>query len=128
MQGGSMYISGRPGTGKSLTVHSVLERLTRFTTSTLCDLPPALVSINCYAIGDVRDVFDHIASGIEAACAPRAHQNEVLRHTVNEGPVAGPSGSARLSKLVTAPVASERGRRKSITGRRSRYIWRLDCA
>lgn len=127
MQGGSLYISGRPGTGKSLTVHSVLEHMAT-ATGPLCGLPPALVSINCYAIGDVRDVFDHMASGIEAACAPRAHQNSVLRHAVSEGPVAGaagPSGPTRLSKLVTAPVATERGRdrRKSLTGRQSRYDW-----
>lgn len=122
MQGGSLYISGRPGTGKSLTVHRVLEHVAATgTTSPLCDLPPALVSINCYAIGDVRDVFDHMASGIEAACASR--RNHVFRHAISEGAAAGiNSGSARLSKLVHAPVAKDRAkdRRKSLTGRQSR--------
>lgn len=127
MHGGSMYISGRPGTGKSMTVHSILTRLAQEkTTSTLCDLPPALVSINCYAIGDVRDVFDQIASGIQAACAQRAQSNHVVQHAIGDVVSSGGGGAmdgvARLKKLIMAPIAGQRDRRKSLTGQQSRYV------
>ncbi len=125
MHGGCMYISGRPGTGKSMTVHSILTSLAaNKTTSHLCDLPPAFVSINCYAIGDVRDVFDHIASGIHAACSLRVAGNQVLHHAVGDTQTTahdGGDGVARLRKVIMAPVFGQRDRRKSLTGKQSRY-------
>ncbi|GMH40170.1 hypothetical protein BSKO_08074 [Bryopsis sp. KO-2023] len=65
-KGGGAYLSGVPGTGKSLAAHAVLRSVFRFQS---LDMPPAaLISINCMGLPDARSVYRTLLQGFSDHC------------------------------------------------------------
>lgn len=69
-QGGSLYLSGLPGTGKSLTALELARRCGRHAAApgSKCTLPPALLAINCMRLTHPRQVVQRILAGYGTAC------------------------------------------------------------
>ena len=78
-KGGSLYISGLPGTGKSLTATGLVRQCTTGTeTDTTVDAPPVLMSINCMRLSDPRQVMERILAGYLIACRQVSQEEELL--------------------------------------------------
>ncbi|KAA6422841.1 MAG: cell division control 6 protein [Trebouxia sp. A1-2] len=67
-KGGSIYVSGVPGTGKSLVVHELVRQCHVIAAgSSKCSLPPAVVSINCMSLPTPQAIFQRILTGMAQA-------------------------------------------------------------
>lgn len=84
-QGGSMYLSGLPGTGKSLTAFEIVRQCTKHATSerSICCLPPSLIGINCMRLTHPKDLVERIIAGYEHSCQNRA-ANDLIQVTDEE--------------------------------------------
>ncbi|CAD7697521.1 unnamed protein product [Ostreobium quekettii] len=80
--GGAAYLSGLPGTGKTLTVHTALSNLSNYPCAH--KQPPAVVSINCMTLPDAKSVYRAMLQGLHDHC----------RGSATEG--TGASGSCRI--------------------------------
>ncbi|KAL4531461.1 hypothetical protein Ndes2526B_g04426 [Nannochloris sp. 'desiccata'] len=78
-QGGSLYISGLPGTGKSLTALELVRRCGRHLSQTAATssslqqkggsiLPPALIAVNCMRFSEPKQAVERILAGYHTAC------------------------------------------------------------
>eukprot|EP00884_Botryococcus_braunii_P022638 jgi/Botrbrau1/9058/Bobra.0376s0032.1 len=56
-----LYVSGPPGTGKSMTVHQVVNSIV------LSNLDIAAISVNCMSVHKAEDIFARIYQGMEEA-------------------------------------------------------------
>ena len=84
-QGGSMYISGLPGTGKSLTALELVRRCGRHVkNNSVCPLPPALLAINCMRFSEPKQVVERILAGYRTS---RAQQMDGGGGDVEEDPL-----------------------------------------
>jgi Cdc6-like AAA superfamily ATPase len=63
-QGDVMYLSGVPGTGKTLAASSLVQKCIRDAGS---DPPPLAISINCMRLKTARDVIARIIAGVKTA-------------------------------------------------------------
>ncbi|KAK9804320.1 hypothetical protein WJX72_006487 [[Myrmecia] bisecta] len=118
-QGGSVYVSGMPGTGKSLTVHEVVRSCWHAAaTSQHCQIPPALVSISCMALQDGHYVYQRLLDG----CALASLKDNTITIPAPSHGAAPPRCDAlvALKKLVQQPVSSLDRRASSTPDRRTR--------
>jgi len=78
-QGGSLYISGLPGTGKSLSALEIVRRCGRHLSQTAatssntqqrgCSLPPpALIAVNCMRFSEPKQAVERILAGYHTSC------------------------------------------------------------
>lgn len=85
-QGGSLYLSGLPGTGKSLTALELVRRCGRHLSQPVKDQtaatsgssnnskigfsspPPALIAVNCMRFSEPRQAVERILAGYHTAC------------------------------------------------------------
>lgn len=136
-QGGSLYLSGLPGTGKSLTAMELVRRCGGHVTagSAACLLPPALITVNCMRFNDPRQVVERILAGYRTACrqldgaegvdplvqVPTEDSTTVRRGSSFGGNAATPQEALRSIALQPLPMgtaasASGSARRASGTG------------
>ncbi|PSC67141.1 cell division control 6-like protein [Micractinium conductrix] len=130
-RGGSMYLSGLPGTGKSLTAHEVVRQCWRGGNPALAaiaaaggemaaaaaeaaaaqaaapplDPPPALISINCMSLTDPKQVVERILLGWQMACAAQ-HPESLLAAGEDSilYPAAAEGGAAGAARGGTAGI------------------------
>lgn len=83
-----MYISGTPGTGKTLTVSAVVKRLrlpSEPQDSTVLDIEqeegsrPQTIWINCAHLGQPRNMYSAVASGLGLSSWSTANAQDVIR-------------------------------------------------
>ncbi|CAL8466096.1 g5632 [Coccomyxa elongata] len=128
-EGGSVYISGLPGTGKTLTVHAVVRECCR-AMACAAEAAPVPLSINCMALPSPQAVFARLLDGVNAAAQlplkPPADGADPFIQPGTGGACTGESQAGVLGALkaalgVTArDTSSEADRRQSTgTGRRS---------
>ena len=69
-----MYLSGLPGTGKSLTAFEIVRQCLRHVQpgKSRCVLPPALIAINCMALTHPKQVIERILAGHQCSCRQKA--------------------------------------------------------
>lgn len=115
--GGSLYLSGLPGTGKSLTALELVRRCGRHAAApaSRCALPPALLAINCMRLTEPRQVVARILAGYKAACRRPAGRDPLVCAAAGEDGDPGGSGRAsgggspgealdQLQQLALAPL------------------------
>ncbi|PRW05904.1 Cell division control 6 [Chlorella sorokiniana] len=115
-RGSSMYLSGPPGTGKSLTAHEVVRQCWRPAPPTGGEQeeeeaqqqgqlpPPALISINCMSLTDPQQVVERILLGYSQACAA-PHPEAAM--AAGEDPIVYPAAEG------ASAAASSKTRRRS---------------
>eukprot|EP00887_Chlorella_sp_A99_P007089 scaffold2.g7089.t1 len=113
-QGGSIYLSGLPGTGKSLTAHQVVRQCWRgppaagdasaaaaAAAAAPVEPPPALISINCMSLTDPQQAVERILQGYEQSCATphpaaaAAAGQDLLARPASAGEGGAPGAAAR---------------------------------
>ena len=115
-RGGSLYVSGLPGTGKTYTIGKLLKHCSAWAAD-----PVSVVWLNCMSLSQPKQVFQRLLQGVVEAgsrSAQACRANPIIM------PGAGDSDGAKdgLEGLRTAlgntPVAppSKKGRRKSLVG------------
>ncbi|KAK9840798.1 hypothetical protein WJX81_005432 [Elliptochloris bilobata] len=116
-RGGALYVSGLPGSGKSLTVHEALRRAWRAERN--AGRPaPRLVSINCMTLAHPTEVFSRIAAGL---AAPPADAADPIMYPgpCGEGVGNASAALAALKAAAQAPSAATPKARGVGRGRRS---------
>jgi cell division control protein 6 len=108
-QGGSCYISGVPGTGKSLTTRAVLTSMTVSAaalrkpgnSNSNKNKPPALISVNCMTLTEPSQVIGHILSGWYAARARRSSNGGSSSASLKSNEATDPIVYTPLTKEAT---------------------------
>lgn len=109
-QGGSMYISGLPGTGKSLTAMELVRRCGRHVTrEARCSLPPALLTVNCMRLVEPRHVVDRILVGYEMACRSNPFIDNSEHNPVVQVPVSDDAGQLREAQQKIRRASTSSG-------------------
>ncbi|KAL4426243.1 hypothetical protein ABPG77_009858 [Micractinium sp. CCAP 211/92] len=129
-RGGSIYLSGLPGTGKSLTAHEVVRQCWRgaagsapagragegssgaaaeATAEGAVSPPPALMSVNCMSLTDPRQVVERILQGYGMACAASPPEAALA---AGDDPIQYPAADS-AGTATAAAAAAGRSRRHS---------------
>lgn len=123
-QGGSCYISGVPGTGKSLTTRAVLTSMAVSATAlrkpgnsnSNKNKPPALISVNCMTLTEPSQVIRHILSGWYAARARRSSHGSSSSASLKSNEIIDPIVYTPLTKEATTTTTTNNLRRISSGG------------
>ncbi|KAK9827480.1 hypothetical protein WJX74_004996 [Apatococcus lobatus] len=120
-QGSSAYVTGLPGTGKSVTVHATArqwnEQICKGKSGSA--ITPRLISINCMSLTQPREVLARILEGVQAQPLPRcssvAYQGAASKasrsnQATADNPASANTAPARHSgNSLTQPDAQGRG-------------------
>ncbi|KAG9453951.1 hypothetical protein H6P81_006855 [Aristolochia fimbriata] len=90
--GGSLYVCGCPGTGKTLSIDKVKDKLVTWAKNGGFKVPEVM-SINCTSLVSTSEIFDkiveryHPRKRISCACSPLKYLQDLFSH--NEQPSSG---------------------------------------
>ena len=115
-RGDSLYLSGVPGTGKTLAANAIVRGTIRGMQVSLLP-PPVALSINCMRVETAKDVLCRIVAGFRTAALqtitgrlgddPLVHVPENEESIVNEGTWADLSPEEHLRKIVQHPIMTK---------------------
>jgi len=120
-QGGSCYISGVPGTGKSLTTRAVLRSMAVSAaalrkpgnSNSIKNKQPALISVNCMTLTEPSQVIGHILSGWYAARARRSSNGGSSSAFLKSNEITDPIMYTPFSKEATTTATNNLRRMSS---------------
>lgn len=117
-KGGVTYLSGVPGTGKTLVASSVVKSILSKKEQNIAQ-PPVSISINCMRLTNPKEVVERIVAGHRIAaintltgCSP---QDTILN--VSESDILSPSSQEaedRLARISSAPIEPNPGKTKRV--------------
>jgi len=130
-QGDVMYLSGVPGTGKTLAASSLVQKCIQNACS---DPLPLAISINCMRLKTARDVVERIIAGFKtAALKSLAGSEKSVVHVpeddggfVLSGAWAALSPFDHLRKIALTPLEVEGEKKKEGNKRRRSSISEID--
>lgn len=116
LQGNALYLSGVPGTGKTLAAHALVRNaVIRGEKEGLA--PPLAISINCMRLKTATDVLNRIIDGFKTAALktvsgqlgadPVVQVPEDDKGAVLSGPWADLAPADHLEKIVNAPILTK---------------------
>jgi Cdc6-like AAA superfamily ATPase len=136
-QGNALYLSGVPGTGKTLAASAIVrETVLRVTESDSHLAPPVALSINCMRLKTAKDVLQRIIEGFKTAALktvsgqldddpiiqiPEDHEGTVLA-----GAWGSLSQQEHLEKIARAPILTKQEIDSTFTKRRRSSITESD--
>ncbi|EIE18599.1 P-loop containing nucleoside triphosphate hydrolase protein [Coccomyxa subellipsoidea C-169] len=127
-EGGSLYVSGLPGTGKTLTVHAVVRACCQDMAGATEGAPVPL-SINCMTLAAPQAVFARLLDGVQAAAQlPLKPQSDGADPFIQPGAGSSAGGDSVMRELRAALGATQQDaladadRRQSMGGRRSSIV------
>eukprot|EP00890_Picochlorum_soloecismus_P006677 jgi/Picsp_1/834/NSC_04322-R1_protein len=130
-QGDVMYLSGVPGTGKTLAASSLVQKNLHDSCS---DPPPLAISINCMRLKTARDVVERIIAGFKtAALKSLAGSEKSVVHVpeddggfVLSGAWASLSPFDHLRKIALTPLEGGEEKKKERGRKRRSSISEID--
>ena len=130
-QGDVMYLSGVPGTGKTLAASSLVQKCIRDASS---DPPPLAISINCMRLKTAKDVVARIIAGVKTAALKSLNGSERSVVHVPEddggfvlsGAWESLSPSEHLRQIALTPLEQRVEKRKEGTKKRRSSISEID--
>ncbi|DBA84848.1 hypothetical protein WJX77_006429 [Trebouxia sp. C0004] len=104
-KGASIYVSGVPGTGKSLVVHELVRQCHAIATgSSKCSLPPAVVSINCMSLPTPQAIFQRILTGMTQASEQAGTRIAYPAASASEATSSPDQSLEALQAVLTQPL------------------------
>lgn len=90
-QGGSAYVGGVPGSGKSLTIRAVLRNCATHMNveGSKCTAPPALIAVNCMSLTEPLQIVSHILSGWYGSCSQPFMAGDSIDDPIVYAPMSG---------------------------------------
>ena len=129
IRGDSLYLSGVPGTGKTLATNAIVRgAIQGMQDSPLA--PPVALSINCMRVETAKDVINRIVAGFRTAalqtitgclgddplvCVPENHEGIIM-----EGAWADLSSEEHLRKIVQHPIMTKEQLAATTAGKKRR--------
>jgi len=134
-QGNALYLSGVPGTGKTLAAHALVKNaVRRLETENVA--PPVAISINCMRLKTATDVLNRIIAGFKTAALktvsgqigsdPIIQVPEDDGGFVLSGPWANLAPAEHLKKIVNTPILAKKQTAPSSLRRRRSSISESD--
>lgn len=116
LQGNALYLSGVPGTGKTLAAHALVRNAV-IRAEKEGHAPPLAISINCMRLKTATDVLNRIIDGFKTAALktvsgqlgadPVVQVPEDDKGAVLSGPWADLAPADHLGKIVNAPILTK---------------------
>lgn len=135
-QGDALYLSGVPGTGKTLAAHALVRNAVTDIVKHGEFGPPIAISINCMRLQTAASVLRRIIDGFKTAALktvsgqldsePIIQVPEDDRGIVLSGPWEDLSPAEHLRKIVTAPILTKEEISTSSTKRRRSSVSEVD--